>query len=152
MMNVRIEKMSEEHIAPLAQIEKLCFSTPWSENALGEEVHNPNGRFFVCVKDDVVCGYIGAHNVLGEVYITNVAVSPDYRKQGLGALLVGFLMEHSREENADFVTLEVRRSNEPARHLYSKMGFEAVGERKNFYENPKEDAILMTYTYTDGEV
>ncbi len=152
MMNVRIEKMSEEHIVPLAAIEKQCFSTPWSENALREELHNPNGRFFVCVKDDVACGYIGAHNVLGEVYITNVAVSPDYRKQGLGALLVGFLKEYTKDEKGLFVTLEVRKSNAPARNLYSKMGFRAVGERKNFYENPKEDAILMTYTCTDGEV
>ena len=81
---------------------------------------------------------------MGEVYITNVAVSPEYRGQGMGAMLVGFLKEYSKAENADFITLEVRKSNSVAISLYDKMGFKVVGERKGFYENPKEDAILMT--------
>ncbi len=144
MMNTAIEKMSEGHIPHLAEIEKQCFSTPWSENALSEEITNPHARFFVCIKDDVVCGYIGAHNVVGEVYITNVAVLPAYRGLGIGAMLVGFLKEYCKTENADFITLEVRKSNSVAQKLYSKMGFKVVGERKGFYENPKEDAILMT--------
>ena len=144
MMNIAIEKMTEAHIPHLAVIEKQCFSTPWSGNALSEELTNPHARFFVCLKDDAVCGYIGAHNVVGEVYITNVAVSPEYRGQGMGAMLVGFLKEYSKAENADFITLEVRKSNSVAISLYDKMGFKVVGERKGFYENPKEDAILMT--------
>ncbi len=144
MMNIAIEKMTKEHIPYLAEVEKQCFSTPWSENALAEELDNPHARFFVCTKDGVVCGYIGAHNVVGEVYITNVGVLPSYRGQGLGAMLVGFLKEYSKIENADFITLEVRKSNTVAIKLYEKMGFELVGERKSFYENPKEDAILMT--------
>ena len=143
-MNITIEKMTEEHISHLAEIEKQCFSTPWSANALAEELDNPHARFFVCIKDGVVCGYIGAHNIVGEVYITNVAVSPSHRGQGIGAMLVGFLKEYSKTENVDFITLEVRKSNFVAIKLYDKMGFKAVGERKNFYENPKEDAILMT--------
>lgn len=144
MMNIAIEKMTEEHILHLAQLEKQCFSTPWSENALSEELSNPLARFFVCVADGQVCGYIGAHNVVGEVYITNVAVLPSHRGQGIGAMLVGFLKEYSKAENAEFITLEVRKSNSVAIRLYEKMGFKVVGERKGFYENPKEDAILMT--------
>ncbi len=144
MMNIAIEKMTAEHIPYLAELEKQCFSTPWSENALAEELDNPHARFFVCIEDGVVCGYIGAHNIVGEVYITNVAVSPCHRGQGLGAMLVGFLKEYSKAENADFITLEVRKSNSVAIKLYDKMGFKVVGERKNFYDNPNEDAILMT--------
>lgn len=144
MMNITIEKMTAEHISHLAELEKQCFSTPWSENALAEELDNPHARFFVCIKDGAVCGYIGAHNIVGEVYITNVGVLPSYRGQGIGAMLVGFLKEYSKTENADFITLEVRKSNSVAIKLYDKMGFKVVGERKNFYDNPKEDAILMT--------
>ena len=144
MMNITIEKMTAEHIPHLAELEKQCFSTPWSENALAEELDNPHARFFVCIKDGAVCGYIGAHNIVGEVYITNVGVLPSYRGQGIGAMLVGFLKEYSKTENADFITLEVRKSNSVAIKLYNKMGFKVVGERKNFYDNPKEDAILMT--------
>ena len=143
-MNITIEKMTAEHISHLAELEKQCFSTPWSENALAEELDNPHARFFVCIKDGAVCGYIGAHNIVGEVYITNVGVLPSYRGQGIGAMLVGFLKEYSKTENADFITLEVRKSNSVAIKLYDKMGFKVVGERKNFYDNPKEDAILMT--------
>ncbi len=144
MMDIAIEKMTGAHISQLAEIEKQCFSTPWSENALSEELSNPYARFFVCIADGQVCGYIGAHNVVGEVYITNVAVSPLHRGQGLGTMLVGFLKEYSKLENADFITLEVRKSNAVAIKLYDKMGFKVVGERKNFYDNPNEDAILMT--------
>lgn len=144
MMNITIEKMTAEHIPHLAELEKQCFSTPWSENALAEELDNPHARFFVCIKDGAVCGYIGAHNIVGEVYITNVGVLPSYRGQGIGAMLVGFLKEYSKTENADFITLEVRKSNSVAIKLYNKTGFKVVGERKNFYDNPKEDAILMT--------
>lgn len=149
MMNIAIEKMNSSHIPDIAVIEKECFSAPWSEKMLAEELSNPFARFFVCISGENVCGYIGAHNVLGEVYITNVAVLPAYRKQGIGAMLVGFLLAYAKTENADFVTLEVRKSNFSARRLYERMNFKIVGERKNFYENPKEDAILMTYT--DGE-
>ena len=145
MIDLVIEKMAKEHISQLAELEKQCFSTPWSENALAEELTNPHARFFVCLKDGVVCGYIGAHNVVGEVYITNVGVLPQYRGQGIGAMLVGFLKEYSHTEGADFITLEVRKSNSVARGLYAKMGFVVVGERKGFYECPKEDAVLMTY-------
>ncbi len=144
MMNIAIEKMTAEHIPHIAELEKQCFSTPWSVNGLSEELENPHARFFVCIEDGVVCGYIGAHNIVGEVYITNVAVSPTHRGQGIGAMLVGFLKEYSKIENADFITLEVRKSNAVAIKLYDKMGFAVVGERKNFYDNPKEDAILMT--------
>ena len=149
MMSVEIVKMAESHITEIAEIEKLCFSIPWSESSLKEELSNDNARFFVALSGGNIAGYIGAHNILGEVYITNVAVNPFFRRQGIGEALVSYLIEISCGENADFVTLEVRESNEAAHKLYNKKGFSVVGKRKNFYENPREDAVLMTIDLKD---
>ena len=144
MISVEIIKMAECHIKEIAEIEKLCFSTPWTESGLREELSNSYARFFVALLDGAVAGYIGAHNIVGEVYITNVAVSPDFRRKGVAQGLVSFLLNFSEAENADFVTLEVRESNEAAQTLYEKAGFKVVGKRKDFYELPKENAVLMT--------
>jgi ribosomal-protein-alanine N-acetyltransferase len=144
MMDVAIVKMSEEHIASLAHIERECFSTPWSDKALADELKNSHGRFFVALCNGKVAGYIGAHNVVGEVYITNVAVSGAFRRQGVATALIKELVKISKDENADFITLEVRESNTSARALYKKQGFEEVGTRKAFYESPRENAVLMT--------
>lgn len=145
MMNIDIQKMNETHVGQVAQLEKVCFSTPWSEISLKEELTNNFARFYVALCDGQVAGYIGAHNIVGEVYITNVAVSPDYRRRGIAETLIKKLVEITFTEGAEFITLEVRKSNESAIKLYTKMGFQIVGERKNFYENPREDALLMTY-------
>ena len=145
MMNIVIEKMSDTHITQIGELETECFSVPWSENALREELTNEFARFFVALCDGKVAGYIGAHNILGEVYITNVAVFSKYRRRGIAETLIKNLICISTSENADFITLEVRKSNVGAINLYTKMGFKTVGERKSFYENPREDALLMTY-------
>lgn len=145
MMNLEIEKMTSAHIEEIARLEKECFSSPWSEDGLKAELNNNFARFFVAFSGGRVAGYIGSHNVLGEVYITNVAVFSELRRNGVGKALVEFLTEQMKSENAEFVTLEVRKSNHKAISLYEKCGFEKVGERKNFYEKPIEDAILMTY-------
>lgn len=144
MTDLFFEKMTEQHISRVAELEKQCFSTPWSETALLEELSNKFARFIVALSKGEVVGYIGSHNVLGEVYITNVAVFPEYRKNGFGEALIKKLLEVIKDENADFITLEVRKSNISAIKLYEKCGFCAVGVRKNFYEKPCEDAILMT--------
>ncbi len=144
MSDLNILKMAECHIKDLALIEKECFSTPWTEKGLYDELSNPHARFYVAIVGGAVAGYIGAHNIVGEVYITNVAVSNTFRRKGVAESLVGHLLSVSETENADFVTLEVRESNLPARSLYEKMDFEVVGNRKDFYEQPRENAILMT--------
>ncbi len=145
MMNIDIQKMSEVHLGQVAMLETECFSTPWSENALREELSNEHARFFVAFCEEQIAGYIGAHNIVGEVYITNVAVFPEFRRQGVGEALIKNLIDLSFSEKAEFITLEVRKSNVGAINLYSKMGFKEVGSRKNFYENPREDALLMTH-------
>ena len=145
MMELRIEKMTAAHIEEIARLEKECFSSPWSEDGLKSELDNNFARFFVAFLGEKLAGYIGSHNVLGEVYITNVAVFSEFRKNGVGKALVEFLVDEMENENAEFVTLEVRKSNFNAISLYEKCGFQKVGERRNFYEKPTEDAILMTY-------
>ena len=144
MMDLVIEKMTVAHIEDIAKLEKDCFSSPWSEDGLKSELENKFARFFVAFSGDRVAGYIGSHNVLGEVYITNVAVFPDFRRKGVGKALVEFLVDQMKLEKAEFVTLEVRKSNSNAISLYEKCGFEKVGVRKDFYEKPREDGVLMT--------
>ncbi len=136
--------MTEEDIPYVAELERICFSSPWSENQLKEELGNPTARFFVLRQDGKVLGYIGANNIANEVYITNIAVFPEYRNKGCGEKLLSYLCFKSTEEESDFVTLEVRKSNVNAIKLYEKCGFEKEGERKNFYSNPTEDAYIYT--------
>lgn len=138
-------KMSENDICEIAELERECFSTPWSEKSLREELENETARFFVLRNDMGVVGYIGANNICGEVYITNVAVTKNERGKGYGGLLVNHLINQSDFENASFLTLEVRKSNASAIKLYELCGFKKVGERRNFYSKPQEDALLYTY-------
>lgn len=142
--DIKIIPMDESHIKDLALLEKQCFSVPWSESALKAELEKENSRFFVAITKNEVSGYIGANNVLGEVYINNIAVFYNYRGFGIGEALLRYLIDVSEEENCDLVTLEVRVSNTPARKLYEKTGFKEVGVRKNFYDQPKEDGIIYT--------
>lgn len=139
-----IRPMEETDIPRIAEIERECFPEPWSENALREELTNNTSRFFTLKNKGEVFGYIGANNIFGEVYITNVAVGGEYRKKGFGERLVRYLLTESIFENAEFVTLEVRCSNSAAIKLYEKCGFSLAGERKNFYSKPTENALLYT--------
>ncbi len=144
LKELKIEKMQASDIAEIASLEKECFSLPWSEKSLADELENPVARFFSAKYKNELAGYIGAFNVAGEVSVTNVAVKEKFRKQGIGASLLKKLEETARLENAEFITLEVRASNESAIRLYTQSGYEKAGLRKDFYSNPKEDAILMT--------
>ncbi len=144
-----ITPMTEEDITELAYLEKMCFSEPWSAESLKDELYNDTARFFVLKNDGKVLGYIGANNICGEVYITNVAVFPESRGKGYGRMLVNRLILQSQLENANFVTLEVRKSNENAITLYEKCGFKKIGERKNFYSNPTEDGLIYTLYFKE---
>lgn len=134
--------MEERHLAALAEIEKACFHAPWSTDMLREELGK--GIFLVAEQDGAAVGYVGCQTVLDEGYITNVAVSPACRRQGIGRALVGALASHARGQGLTFVTLEARASNAPAIALYESAGFRRVGVRRNFYTAPIEDAVLMT--------
>lgn len=143
MRELRIVPFASAHVSPVAQIERMCFADPWTEDGLREELDNNCARFLVAqAGDGEVAGYIGCHMILDEGYITNVAVSPAFRRCGIGRQLVRALLEQS--DGLAFVTLEVRASNASAIALYTACGFKPVGTRRNFYAHPTEDALLMT--------
>lgn len=136
-----ITPMQEHHLSALAQVEQACFAHPWSEQGLRSELGN--GIFLVAEREGAVLGYVGCQTVLDEGYITNVAVLPAYRRQGVAQALLSTL--HARATHLAFVTLEVRASNQPAIALYEQFGYQPVGVRKRFYTHPTEDALLMTW-------
>lgn len=140
---MQIIPMEKCHVAAVAELEKLCFSMPWSENAVAGELKNPLALWLVAVEDDRVIGYAGSQTVLGEADMMNVAVSPEFRKKGVGRALVTSLVAALREREAYSLTLEVRASNGPAIALYNSLGFAQVGRRPNYYRNPKEDALIL---------
>lgn len=135
--------MNESHIAQVAALEKLCFSDPWSENSVASELRNPLSCWLVAEEDGVVAGYVGSQTVMDESDMMNVAVHPDYRRKGISEALVAELVEALKKQESHCLTLEVRVSNEPAKALYEKLGFTQVGLRKNYYRNPKEDALIL---------
>lgn len=144
-----ISKMTMEDVGFVAELEKECFSMPWSENSLLEEIDNETSLFFVAKEDGKTVGYIGANDVWDEVFITNIAVTREFRRKKVGTALLEKLISVSREKNADCVTLEVRKSNKAAVRLYEQFGFLPVGERKNFYIKPVEDAIIYTLNFKE---
>lgn len=141
---MKIEKMTAVHLDEVAQLEKNCFVHPWSRQSLESELANENSVFLTALDDNRVVGYIGMNVVIDEGYIYNVAVDEKYRKRGIGSALIGELVTFGKKNNLCFLTLEVRESNENARSLYSKFGFIKVGERKDYYKEPVENAALMT--------
>ena len=140
---IRYEQMNASHIGQVAQLEKLCFSDPWSENSVASELDNELSFWLVALDGDTVAGYIGSQSVLGESDMMNVAVHPAYRRQGIAEVLVTQLVQALKEMGNHCLTLEVRASNAPAIGLYEKLGFTEVGRRPNYYRNPKEDALIL---------
>ena len=151
-MQVRIVPMNADHLDELVELERICFSTPWSRNMLAEELDNACSAFLVAVDaNNKVVGYAGLQVVLDEGYIANVAVFPEYRRQGIAGQLLQVFMNFAEANRLAFLTLEVRASNQAAIALYANRGFEEVGRRKNYYEHPREDAIIMTKEFAlDG--
>lgn len=138
--------MNESHVAPIAQIEKLCFSDPWSENSIAYELTSRLSYWLVAVDDGEVVGYIGSQSVCGESDMMNVAVHPEHRRKGIAKKLIAALSVGLKERGNMALTLEVRASNAPAIALYEKLGFSQVGRRPNYYRNPKEDALILRKT------
>ncbi len=139
-----IRKMTADDASAVAEIEKECFSSPWTVQGLLSETDNPSAEFFVLEEKGVIAAYMGMHIVLDECYIANVAVKGSYRKKGYGQRLVENALDTAKSKDCYFITLEVRVSNTPAISLYEKCGFERLGERKDFYSCPKENALIMT--------
>ena len=143
-MNYKLVPMDRSHLAGVAELERLCFSAPWNEAMLEEELYNDTASFIVAEGEDgQVLGYAGLHVILDEGYIDNVAVRPTCRRQGIADRLLDVFCRFG-QANLAFLTLEVRPSNTAAVALYEKHGFQQAGRRKDYYENPREDALLLT--------
>lgn len=148
---VRIVPMSPEHLDEIAALEKVCFSAPWSRNMLAEELDNACSAFLTALDEtDRVVGYAGLQVILDEGYITNVAVRPEDRQKGVAAQLLQVFINFAKGNRLSFLTLEVRPSNTAAIVLYGHHGFRTAGRRKNYYELPKEDALIMKLEFDYG--
>lgn len=149
-MNYKLTPMTEEHIPQIAALERACFSHPWSEDALRAELWNDSAVVIAAEGEDgTVLGYAGLQTVLDEGYINNVAVDPRFRRQGVAGQLVEAFLRFGAARLA-FLTLEVRASNAPAIALYEKYGFTQAGRRRDYYDDPREDALLMTLRFDHG--
>lgn len=141
---IKIRKAVRADASEFARIEKECFTRPWDENAFNESFDNGCSVFFAAEDESNIVGFIGADDIGGEVYISNVAVCEGFRRKKIGSALVSAMTDYCEKSKARFVTLEVRISNAAAIALYEKNGFENLGRRKNFYSAPVEDAFIMT--------
>ena len=140
---IKLEPMSQTHVAAVAELEKLCFSMPWSERAIASELSNPLSLWIVAMDGQRLVGYIGSQAVIDEADVMNVAVLPEFRRQGVACELVNALVKALSAKQVRSLALEVRASNEAARALYAKLGFSEVGRRPNYYRAPKEDALIL---------
>ncbi len=148
MMRYEIVPMDRSHLESIAALERQCFSAPWSIPMLEEELFNPQASFLVAEGENgQVLGYAGLQVVLDEGYVNNVAVRPEYRRQGVASQLLEVFRRFGEGQGLAFLTLEVRDSNQAARALYARHGFVEAGRRKNYYQHPKEDAIIMTLEF-----
>ena len=145
---IRLEWMTDAHVAQVAELEKLCFSDPWSENSVASELNNPLSLWLVALDDATVAGYVGSQSVQGEADMMNIAVHPDYRRKGIARQLVTELVAALAKKGVHRLALEVRASNAPAIALYEQLGFIQVGLRPNYYRNPKEDALILRKEWT----
>lgn len=142
--------MSEQDILELVKIEKQCFSVPWSENSFKTAFEDSYSQFFVAKTqlNDCIVGFSGIYVAAKtEGYVYNIAVLPAYRGRGIGTNLMKALLEYSDKNKLEFLSLEVRESNYIALAVYENLGFEKIGIRKNFYELPTENAVIMTYYF-----
>ncbi len=138
-----IRNMTAGDVPRVAQLERISFPDPWAECSIASELDNALALWIVAVEGDTVVGYVGSQTVLGETDMMNIAVDPVYRRRGIAEALVNALVARLKVIESHCLTLEVRSSNEPGKALYQKLGFVQVGLRKNYYRNPKEDALIL---------
>ena len=140
---ITVTEMKAEHVPQVAQLEKTCFADPWSEMSIAHELQSIWSYWLVALDGAEVVGYVGSQSSLDETDIMNIAVHPDHRRQGIAESLIDNLVRELKNRGSHALMLEVRVSNNPAIGLYEKLGFGQVGRRKNYYRNPKEDALIL---------
>ncbi len=140
---VTIRPMTDEDVPAVSAIEEATFSMPWKPDDFREMIRRDNMTYLVVEADGKIVGGAGMRNILGDGEITNVAILAEYRRQGLGKRLLVELLKTGKELGAEAFTLEVRAGNEAAIRLYESLGFVSEGARPDFYERPREDALIM---------
>ena len=140
---IEVREMRYEDLDEVMKIENVCFAIPWTRESMQGELFSLMKFYYVALFDGKIAGYGGMWHVVTEGHITNIAVSPDYRRMGVGSAIVDALMQTAEEKEMLGVTLEVRVSNEAAIKLYKKHGFVVTGTRKKYYSDNNEDAYLM---------
>lgn len=140
---IEIRKMEARDVAQIAELEKICFNDPWSVKSIASELENPLSCWLVAVEGEKVTGYVGSQTVLDGSDMMNISVSPDYRRMGIAQMLINRLISMLIERKSRCLVLEVRASNTPAIGLYEKLGFIEIGRRRNYYRNPREDALIL---------
>ncbi len=140
---MELRRMEEKDLEQVTSIEKDTFSMPWNREDFLKSMNNPFHVYVVACEKDVIYGYCGMWGIVGEGQINNVAVKKEFQGKGIGFSLIKFLLEEGYKQGLEAFTLEVRESNLSAIHVYEKAGFENVGIRKNFYDKPKENAVIM---------
>lgn len=140
---IRIRELTAADVPQIASLEQQCFRDPWHEASIASELDNPLSLWLVAADGEQIVGYVGSQTVMGETDMMNLAVHPGRRREGIGRLLIERLIPELNDRGSHCLTLEVRASNSPAQALYEKMGFHQTGLRKNYYRNPKEDAIIL---------
>lgn len=141
-----IDEMRLSDAGELAELDKKCFKIPWHEQSFVNEFNNEIAIYFIARENGII-GYAGFWNVSGEGCITNVAVLEEYRRRHIGSSLMEAMIKKAEELKLSLLTLEVRKSNIAAQNLYEKYGFEIIGERKNYYSDNREDALIMTRNF-----
>ena len=129
----------------ISELEKTSFSMPWSKTLIEREIQNDNAVFLAAIEEEgLLLGYISGQQITDEFYISNIAVRADWRRRGVGSALMQQLIDTAWDRGCVFVTLEVRVSNHAARKMYESFGFIPLGERKDYYQNPQENAMIYT--------
>jgi ribosomal-protein-alanine N-acetyltransferase len=143
MPEILLRKMQATDIPEVLKIERISFTTSWSENAFLKEIHKLYSLTKVAVLGDKVIGYICANYIMDEGHIMNLAVHHNFRRRGIGTKLVEEILDELKENDCRYIYLEVRFSNLRARNFYERFGFRVAGIRRNYYSSPIEDAALM---------
>lgn len=149
-MKMQIEIFSEKHIPEAAEIEKICFSDPWSEDSLGYLCSSDTACGVAATEDGRLAAYGGLEHVLDTASIINIAVHPDFRRRGYGRAILSALESKACEFGAQIIFLDVRESNEPAKSLYLSSGYRIAGIRRGYYSHPRENAIVMAKDLSSG--
>ena len=144
MSNIVIRAAVAEDSKYIAEIEKKYIPEAWSEKLISEEIEKNESIFYIAFVNDEICGYVSGDNIAGELFINNIAVDENHRREGIASCLFEILINEAKVQNCFSVTLEVRSKNINAIALYEKYGFKNAGVRKNYYSSPADDAIIYT--------